>query len=87
MKEFIDKLNLPFEGKYIDNSLYIIDLNNSNDFSDLYNAISLNKDLRLEGDSVATVDSSKFVFTDGYFEVILEADYDNDFYRLSVGER
>ena len=87
MQEFIDSLQLPFEGKYIDNSLYIVDLDNSNDFSELYNAISLNNNLREDENSLATVDESKFVFTDGYYEVTLEADFNNDFYRLSVEKR
>lgn len=83
MQEFIDSLNLPFEGKMI-NRQYIIDVNSSNDFSDMFNCISLNNELNLEENSTASVDESRFTFTNGEYDVKLEADYDNDFYRLIV---
>ena len=54
MQEFIDSLNLPFEGKMINNQ-YIIDVRSSNDFSELFNCISLNDFLRLEDNSLADV--------------------------------
>ena len=86
MQEFIDGLNLPYEGEMI-NKQYIIDVDTSDKFSDLFNSISLNNLLRLEDKSVATVDEAKFTFTDGYYDVKLEADYNTDFYRLIVEER
>lgn len=86
MDNFIEELDLPYEGKMINNQ-YIIDVNSSNNFSDLFNTISLNSHLSLEDKSVATVDEAKFIFTDGEYEVRLEADYNTDFYRLIVEER
>ena len=86
MQEFIDGLDLPFEGK-MQNNQYIVDVESSDAFSDLFNTISLNNLLTLEDKSVATVDEAKFVFTNGYYDVKLEADYDNDVYRLTVEEK
>lgn len=83
MKEFIDSLELPYEGKMVNNQ-YILDVDSSDKFSELFNAVSLNNFLHLEDNSVATVDETRFVFTDGEYDVRLEADYDNDVYRLVV---
>ena len=83
MKEFIDSLELPYEGKMVNNQ-YILDVDYSDKFSELFNAVSLNNFLHLEDNSVATVDETRFVFTDGEYDVRLEADYDNDVYRLVV---
>lgn len=83
MKEFIDSLELPYEGKMVNNQ-YILDVDSSDKFSELFNAVSLNNFLHLEDNSVATVDETKFVFTNGEYDVRLEADYDNDVYRLVV---
>lgn len=86
MQEFIDSLNLPYEGKMINNQ-YIIDVESSDKFSELFNAVSLNNLLNLEDKSVATVDEAKFTFTNGEYDVKLEADYNTDFYRLIVEEK
>lgn len=86
MQEFIDSLELPFEGKMRDKN-YVVRVNTSDEFSDLFNAISLNKHLNLLDDSVATVDEAKFVFTDGEYDVKLEADYKTDYYSLTVEVR
>lgn len=83
MEEFIDSLELPYKGKMINNQ-YILDVDSSDKFSELFNAVSLNNFLHLEDNSVATVDETRFVFTDGEYDVRLEADYDNDVYRLVV---
>lgn len=86
MQEFIDSLKLPYEGKMINNQ-YIIDVESSDKFSELFNAVSLNNLLNLEDKSVATVDEAKFTFTNGEYDVKLEADYNTDFYRLIVEEK
>ena len=86
MQEFIDSLELPYEGE-MQNNQYIVDVESSDMFSELFNAVSLNKHLSLEDKSVATVDEAKFTFTDGEYDVKLEADYKTDFYRLIVEVR
>ena len=72
MQEFIDSLKLPYKGKMINNQ-YIIDVESSDKFSELFNAVSLNNLLNLEDKSVATVDEAKFTFTNGEYDVKLEA--------------
>ena len=86
MQEFIDSLDLPIKGEMRNNE-YIIDIKDSDDFSTLYNAISLNKKLNMLDNSLANIHESKFSFTDGTYQVNLEADYDNDIYKLVVENR
>ena len=83
MQEFIDSLNLKIKGE-LKNNRYVILTNNSNDFSTLFNTISLNDFLRLEDNSIATDKESSFRFTNGEYDVILEANYDKDVYSLIV---
>lgn len=86
MNEFIDSLNLPIIGD-MRGKQYYISVNNSNDFSSLFNAISLNDSLTLEENSTATVNESSFRFTNGEYDVILNADYDNDMYDMTIEVR
>lgn len=86
MQEFIDSLNLPFSGDMHDKQ-YIINVDSSNKFSKLFNSISLNDFLSLEDNSVATDEESMFRFTNGDYDVVLKADYNNDVYSLLIEEK
>ena len=86
LEEFVNSLNLPIEGKYLNNE-YRIQVNSSNEFAQIFDSIALNTNLNALDDSIATEDETLFVYTDGYFEVRLEADYNKDVYSITVGER
>lgn len=86
INEFVDSLELPFEGEYQGDS-YIITPENSDEFSDIFNFISLNDDLMCEEDSLATEDETQFIFTNGEFEIILSANYGKNLYNITIGER
>ena len=86
INEFVDSLELPFEGEYRGDS-YIITPENSDEFSDIFNFISLNDDLMCEEDSLATEDETQFIFTNGEFEVVLSANYEKNLYNITIGER
>jgi hypothetical protein len=86
LEEFVNSLNLPIEGKYLNNE-YRIQVNSSNEFAQIFDSIALNTNLNALDDSIATEDETLFIYTDGYFEVRLEADYNKDVYSITVGER
>ncbi len=85
--EFVDSLNLPFEGELKYGKEYYVEVSSSNDFSKLFDCISLNDSLTLEDNSRATVDDTKFTFTNGEYDVVLEADYNDDVYFLKVEQK
>lgn len=81
--EFVDRLELPYEGE-MKGDQYIVNVDTSNKFSQLFNIIDINKELHIKGDSQATAEGTQFRFTDGSFDVVLTADYENDVYQLVV---
>ena len=82
---FIDSLDLGFEPIEEGNG-YVISLDNSDDFSNVYNKLFLNDDLE-EDDQKLLEDVSYFTFTDGHYEIIMSANYDTDRYEVRIGER
>lgn len=82
---FIDSLDLGFEPIEEGNG-YVILLDNSDDFSSVYNKLFLNDDLE-EDDQKLLEDVSYFVFTNGNYEIIMSANYDTDRYEVRIGER
>lgn len=83
MRDFIDFLELPYEGEEGDKN-YILNLNSSNEFSKVFDLIDTNKDLFIKGESKATGDETSFRFTDGIYDVVLNANYDKDIYQVVV---
>lgn len=86
MEEFVNKLNLPFDGKIVGEE-YVIQLDTSNDFSDLFTCISTNNDLDLQPGSITTEGNAMYVYWSEEFEILLTADFEKDIYNLRVSYR
>ena len=86
LNEFVESLNLPIEGSF-SNDQYIITPSNSDEFSEVFNAISLNTDLASDNYSLATEDETRFIYTDGEFEINIEANFKDNLYNIIIGER
>ena len=81
--EFVDSLNLPFEGE-MQGEEYVVDMHSSDEFSEMYNLISTNKNLHLNDDSMATDGEARFSFYSDNYNVGLLADFDEDDYKLEL---
>lgn len=67
-------------------TVYRAKAEDSDEFSDIFNEIALNRGLELDTsktDPVALV----YVYTDGELEVTLTANFDEDLYIIAVGDR
>ena len=82
---FIDSLDLEFIPTEEGNG-YVIMLDNSDDFSSIYNKLLLNTDLE-EDEQKMLEDVSYFTFTNGHYEIVMSANYDTDKYEVRIGER
>ena len=87
LENFVEKCDLLQYGGEMEDDHYTVEVTSSDEFSKLFNTVSTNKDLSPDEDSVATVNKSHFIFTDGYYEIELKADFDKDLYSAVVRER
>ena len=86
LEEFIAEINLPFTGEKKGNE-YVIELMDSNSYAAAYNLIANDNTFILDDDSIANDSEARFTFHRGNFEVKIEADFDDDVYRITIGER
>ena len=84
VKEIIDELDLT--GGEFNGNTYIITYDSSDLFANAFNKISDKLEPDEEG-NVYSDSNSMVVFTDEDVEIITNADYDNDQYTISVGEK
>ena len=86
-KEFIkDMLLLDKDGEYNDGIL-TIHLENSNEYSQVYSKLDKLENINLDSEkTIMTEHSSILNYYTDEFDIKLEADFDNDTYRLIVEE-
>ena len=85
INELVDEFGIEELGEF-DGSVFVVNLNSSDEFSNLYAMISDMFDV--DEDAGEFNDSkSMVVFTDEDLEIITTADYDNDVYSVSIGEK
>lgn len=83
---FIEELNLPFEGEIHDKS-YVITVTSSDSFSDLYNFVSNSSEFQIEDNSMAVENNAVFIFHNEEFELKFISDFLKDIYRLIITRR
>ena len=86
MEELIKELNLPYEGE-MKGDEYVVNIPDSDAYSEVFNIVSLNDDVEAEDDSTANDAEARFKFFTDDFEIKLDADFMNDIYRLTIGRR
>ena len=85
IEEFIEQLKLP-QGSYNDTGDYIVRLNNSDEYMKYYNRISASELLTLDEERTSSSDRKymTIVYVSDEFDVILDANMDEDYYTIEV---
>ena len=83
IKDFVERLNLDIDGTFTGNQ-FSANLKNSDEFSRVYNLLSLNDELENDDSSIATASVSSFKFYTDWFEMTISANFDNDVYKLII---
>jgi hypothetical protein len=86
VQDLLDNLDLPFEGEWVQKE-YVITLDNSDDFSQLYNLISTDSTFNLDDNSMSTGNNAVFIFYTDDCELRFTSDFEQDVYRLTISRR
>ena len=84
-KEFLQEIGINLSGYYDKSHKYVVDLSDSDEYGRIFS--KLNKsDLVEENDSASqiTVNNSTVVYEGEEYDIILQADFDNDLYKIIV---
>ena len=85
INELVDDLGLRDLGDF-DGDLFIVEFDSSDEFSNVYTRLSDMFDVDSDAGEFSDA-KSVVVFTNEYLEIITTADYDNDMYAISIGEK
>lgn len=93
-KKVFDKLQLDKTG-YYDNSFYVIDLDNSNEYAKMYTLLSKNAinteypnfEVNTNKTTVGTTNYFELTIDNTDYDIFLLADFKNDRYYVKIGEK
>ena len=84
LSEFIESLDLPCEFKNVSEIKAVAKLKTDDEFVELLDMI-IKKDVKLK-DCAVKENTSRFTYSDGYFDVSAIANYEDDIYLVEIEE-
>ena len=85
-EEFARELGITQPGSYVD-GVYVIPLNNSNEYSRIYTILDKSDKCDLDGEEInLDVQQSLMVYLADEFDIKLQANFDTDDYSVSFEE-
>ena len=88
VEDFLKEVGIDLEGQLTDDDVYIINIDDSNVYSQVFSKID-NSTLihEIEDDSVFDIDNNVLYFEAENYDIELDADLENDEYQLRVSKR
>ena len=87
VEEVVNELGVENIGEYENENLFKIELTSSDKFANLYNEISELFETESDTENSFEDSTSVTVFSNASVEIICSADYDNDNYAITIGEK
>jgi len=85
IKELINKLGFSKEGTFTNKKTYVIDINDSKEFSKVYSLLDKSSDVEeVDESNLLTVHNSSTLFLTDEYQLNLLADFDHDSYKLVI---
>lgn len=84
--EFAKTLGIDKEGKYYDD-VYVIQLEDSNEFARMYSRLDKNENLDLDPEGIDLgTEGSTLVYLSDEFDVMLKSDFGEEYYAVEISE-
>ena len=86
MQEFLKSIGITEPGEYTKNGAYVVDIKDYDEYSKYYSLLD-NSDLQEVQDTAQiTIHTTNVTFTSEEYQIVLQADLDEDMYKLVVTE-
>lgn len=88
MKEFLQELGIEDPGHFNDDDEYVIDIEDSNQYSRVFSKLENSKKVHeVEDDSVFDLEKNTLYFESEDYDIELSADLDEDTYSLKIRKK
>lgn len=88
MEEFLNSIGIYDVGEYDKKNVYVIDIDNSNDYDKILGKLDKSDKLDVDEEScLMTIHNASTIFTSDDYILTIIANFDDDTYKLTVKER
>lgn len=84
MEEFLKKLGITEPGEYSKNGAYVVDIKDYDEYSKYYSLLEKSDLEEVQDTAQITIHTTNVTFTSDDYQVVLQADLDEDMYKLVV---
>lgn len=86
MEEFLKSLGITAKGTYSKSGAYIIDIQNYDEYGMYFSLLEKSDIEEVQDTSQITVHTTNITFANDDYQIVLQADLDEDIYKLIVTE-
>ena len=86
MKELLKKLGIKEPGEYTKNGAYVVDIRDYDEYSKYYSLLEKSDLEEVQDTAQITIHTTNVTFASDDYQIVLQADLDEDMYKLVVTE-
>lgn len=86
MEEFLKSIGIKEQGEYTKNGAYVVDIKNYDDYSKYFSILDNSELEEVQDTAQITIHTTNVTFASDKYQIVLQADLDEDMYKLVVTE-
>ena len=86
MEEFLKSVGIKPTGEYTKNGAYVIDINDQNEYIIFFSILDKSDLEEAQDTALITIHTTNVTFVSDKYQLVLQADLDEDMYKLVVTE-
>lgn len=84
MEEFLKNLGITAKGEYTKNGVYVIDIKDYDEYSKYFSLLEKSSLEEVQDTAQITIHTTNVTFVSDDYQLVLQADLDEDMYKLVV---
>lgn len=84
MEELLKSIGITAKGEYTNNGSYVVDITDYDEYGRYYSLLEKSDLQEVQDTSQITLHTTNVTYTDDTYQVILQADLDEDLYKVIV---
>ena len=86
MEELLKRIGIEATGEYTKNGAYVVDIRDYDEYSVYYSLLEKSELEEVQDTAQITIHTTNVTFTSDDYQIVLQADLDEDMYKLVVTE-
>lgn len=86
MEELLKSIGITAKGEYTDNGSYVVDIKNYDEYGKYYSLLDKSDLEEIQDTAQITLHTTNITYANDEYQIVLQADLDEDLYKVVVTE-